>query len=85
MSPAPGTHVDQGRGNTITAQFRPEHAAARCGEWGRNLRKLDRIVRDLQRRRAYEPPPCCVVAADRTASVRGAGNAISVLGFLLTL
>jgi hypothetical protein len=34
-------------GKTVTAQLRPEQAAL-CMEWSRNMRKLDRIVRDLQ-------------------------------------
>lgn len=32
---------------TVTAVLSPEHAA-RCKEWSRNMRKLDRIVRELQ-------------------------------------
>jgi hypothetical protein len=34
-------------GKTVTAQLPPEQAA-RCLEWSRNMRKLDRIVRRLQ-------------------------------------
>ena len=34
-------------GKTVTAVLSPEHAA-RCKEWSRNMRKLDRIVRKLQ-------------------------------------
>ena len=34
-------------GKTVTAVLSPEHAA-RCKEWSRNMRKLDRIVRELQ-------------------------------------
>jgi len=32
---------------TVTVVLRPEQAA-RCREWSRNIRKLDRIVRELQ-------------------------------------
>ena len=32
---------------TVTAVLRPEHAL-RCNQWSRNMRKLDRIVRELQ-------------------------------------
>ena len=32
---------------TVTAVLRPEQAA-RCQDWSRNMRKLDRIVRELQ-------------------------------------
>ena len=34
-------------GKTVTAQLTPEQAA-RCQDWSRNMRKLDRIVRHLQ-------------------------------------
>jgi len=34
-------------GKTVTAQLTPEHAAL-CKDWNRNMRKLDRIVRQLQ-------------------------------------
>jgi len=34
-------------GKTVTAQLTPEHAA-RCQVWSHNMRKLDRIVRELQ-------------------------------------
>jgi hypothetical protein len=34
-------------GKTVTAQLRPEDAA-RCLDWNRNMRKLDRTVRQLQ-------------------------------------
>jgi hypothetical protein len=34
-------------GKTVTAQLAPEQAAL-CGDWNRNMRKLDRIVRALQ-------------------------------------
>jgi hypothetical protein len=34
-------------GKTVNARLSPEQAA-RCKEWSRNMRKLDRIVRELQ-------------------------------------
>ncbi len=34
-------------GKTVTAQLKPEHAVL-CKEWSRNMRKLDRIVRQMQ-------------------------------------
>jgi len=34
-------------GKTVTAQLPPEQAAF-CLDWSRNMRKLDRIVRELQ-------------------------------------
>lgn len=34
-------------GKTVGATLKPEQAA-RCKEWSRNMRKLDRIVRELQ-------------------------------------
>ena len=34
-------------GKTVTAMLPPEQAA-RCQDWSRNMRKLDRIVRELQ-------------------------------------
>lgn len=34
-------------GKTVTATLSPAHAA-RCQDWSRNMRKLDRIVRQLQ-------------------------------------
>jgi hypothetical protein len=34
-------------GKTVTVQLRPEHAA-HCKNWNQNMRKLDRIVRELQ-------------------------------------
>ena len=34
-------------GKTVTAMLTPEHAAL-CLAWNRNMRKLDRIVRQLQ-------------------------------------
>lgn len=34
-------------GTTVTAQLKPEYAA-RCKDWSRNMRKLDRTVRQLQ-------------------------------------
>ena len=34
-------------GKTATAQLKPEHAAL-CKDWNRNMRKLDRTVRQLQ-------------------------------------
>ncbi len=34
-------------GKTVTAQLKPEYAA-RCLDWNRNMRKLDRTVRQLQ-------------------------------------
>ncbi len=34
-------------GKTVTAQLTPEHAAL-CQAWSHNMRKLDRIVRELQ-------------------------------------
>lgn len=34
-------------GKTVTAQLKPEHAAL-CKNWNRNMRKLDRTVRQLQ-------------------------------------
>lgn len=34
-------------GTTVTAQLTPEDAAL-CKDWNRNMRKLDRIVRQLQ-------------------------------------
>ena len=34
-------------GKTVTAQLRPEYAAL-CKDWNRNMRKLDRTVRQLQ-------------------------------------
>ena len=34
-------------GTTVTAQLKPEYAAL-CKDWNRNMRKLDRTVRQLQ-------------------------------------
>ena len=34
-------------GKTVTAQLKPEYAAL-CQHWNRNMRKLDRTVRQLQ-------------------------------------
>jgi len=34
-------------GKTVTAMLSPEQAT-RCQEWSRNMRKLDRIVQQLQ-------------------------------------
>ncbi len=34
-------------GKTVTAQLTPEQATL-CQDWNRNMRKLDRIVRELQ-------------------------------------
>jgi hypothetical protein len=34
-------------GKTVTAQLKPEYAAL-CTDWNRNMRKLDRTVRQLQ-------------------------------------
>ena len=34
-------------GKTVTAQLKPEYAAL-CKDWNRNMRKLDRTVRQLQ-------------------------------------
>lgn len=34
-------------GKTVTAMLTPEQAT-RCQDWSRNMRKLDRIVRELQ-------------------------------------
>ena len=34
-------------GKTVTAQLSPEQAAL-CQDWNRNMRKVDRIVRQLQ-------------------------------------
>lgn len=34
-------------GKTVTAQLKPEYAPL-CKDWNRNMRKLDRIVRQLQ-------------------------------------
>ena len=34
-------------GKTVTAQLQPESAAL-CKDWNRNMRKLDRTVRELQ-------------------------------------
>lgn len=34
-------------GKTVTAMLKPEHAAL-CQTWNRNIRKLDRVVRNLQ-------------------------------------
>ncbi len=34
-------------GKTVNATLSPEHAA-QCQEWNHNMRKLDRIVRQLQ-------------------------------------
>lgn len=34
-------------GKTVTATLSPEQAA-RCKDWNRNMRNLDRIVRQLQ-------------------------------------